>query len=117
MGQLKVAIIGAGPAGCLLARFLPLSGVAVVVFEAQIFPTVRKQGGTLDLNPETGITSIKAAGLYDAFINQARKDSAALQIATRRAEYTFIYQLFCLENPRSIVCRYAASWWIQSRPR
>lgn len=99
MVQLKVAIIGAGPAGCLLARLLHLSGVAVVVFEAETSPTVRTQGGTLDLHPKTGITAIKAAGLYDAFIKKARKDSACLQICDKKGHIYFHLPAFLSGNP------------------
>ncbi|POR35690.1 Tetracycline resistance protein from transposon [Tolypocladium paradoxum] len=32
MGAIRVAVVGAGPAGCMLARLLHLGGVDVTVF-------------------------------------------------------------------------------------
>ena len=99
MLPLKVAIIGAGPAGCLLARLLHLSGVAVVVFEAETSPTARMHGGTLDLHPKTGIAAIKAAGLYDTFMKRARKKSACLRICDKSGRVYFHLPAFVSGKP------------------
>lgn len=47
----KIAIIGAGPAGCALARLLQQSDhqIDVTIFESEASPNFRSQGGTLDL--------------------------------------------------------------------
>lgn len=46
----KTAIIGAGPAGCILARLLQPLKVDPAVFESDPSPNIRAQGGTLDLH-------------------------------------------------------------------
>lgn len=46
---LKIAIIGAGPAGCLLARLLQMSNkeISLTIFESEGSINFRSQGGTL----------------------------------------------------------------------
>ncbi|TAQ87969.1 hypothetical protein B7494_g3708 [Chlorociboria aeruginascens] len=60
----KIAIIGAGPAGCTLARLLHTSNLDTI-FERDELLHVRSQGGTLDLHPKSGIAASKAGGLYE----------------------------------------------------
>jgi len=77
MASLNVAIVGAGPAGCTLARLLQHSKapVKVTVFEGEASLDARTQGGTLDLHTETGIEALKQAGIYDEFLKHARFDA------------------------------------------
>ncbi|ORY64334.1 uncharacterized protein BCR38DRAFT_342912 [Pseudomassariella vexata] len=70
----KIAIVGAGPAGCMLARILSLSNISVTVFESDSSPNYRTQGGTLDLHPTTGIAALKDANLFEDFKKTARYD-------------------------------------------
>ncbi|KAK0706338.1 hypothetical protein B0T26DRAFT_655435 [Lasiosphaeria miniovina] len=79
----KIAIIGAGPAGCMLARLLHLAGIPVTVFEGEASPNYRSQGGTLDLHTHTGIAALKQAGLFDKFLEKARYDGDFLQITDK----------------------------------
>ncbi|UNI16142.1 hypothetical protein JDV02_002608 [Purpureocillium takamizusanense] len=67
MGATSVAVIGAGPAGCMLARMLHRGGVHVTVFEGEASPDFLGQGGTLDLHTKTGMAAMRAAGLFDEF--------------------------------------------------
>lgn len=76
----KIAIVGAGPVGCTLARLLSLSSIDVTVFEGEPSPNYRSQGGTLDLHTETGLAVMKDAGLWDEFIKYARYDGESLLI-------------------------------------
>ncbi|KAI1869249.1 uncharacterized protein JN550_005879 [Neoarthrinium moseri] len=69
-----IAIIGAGPAGCMLARLLTLSNVPVTIYESDISPDYRAQGGTLDLHVKTGLAAIREARLFDEFTKHARYD-------------------------------------------
>ena len=69
---LKIAVIGAGPVGCTLARILHLSGVSVTIYESDSSPNYRSQGGTLDLHPDTGLAALKEAKLFDHFLQKAR---------------------------------------------
>ncbi|KAI1424329.1 putative oligopeptide transporter [Xylaria sp. FL1777] len=75
MATPKIAIIGAGPVGCTLARILTLANIPVTVFEGDASPDYRSQGGTLDLHPQTGLQAIKTAQLWDEYNKQARFDS------------------------------------------
>ncbi|KAK3315398.1 hypothetical protein B0H66DRAFT_536266 [Apodospora peruviana] len=79
----RVAIIGAGPTGTMLARLLHLANIPVVIFEADASPNYRSQGGTLDLHPPTGLAALKQAGLFEKFLEKARYDGDALQITDK----------------------------------
>ncbi|KAK0254369.1 hypothetical protein LTS09_010489 [Friedmanniomyces endolithicus] len=82
---LKIAIIGAGPAGCTLARILHIKdkSIQLTVFESEASINFRSQGGTLDLHVGTGQLAIQEAGLWDEFQKHARYDGEATQIADK----------------------------------
>ncbi|KAH7160651.1 hypothetical protein EDB81DRAFT_322773 [Dactylonectria macrodidyma] len=90
MGNHKVAIIGAGPAGCMLARLLHLGGTDVTVFEGDTSPDFRSQGGTLDLHTATGLAALKEAGLFDEFLKHARYDGQYMAIVDKDLEYLLV---------------------------
>jgi len=79
----KIAIVGAGPAGCMLARLLHLASIPVTIFEGEASPDFRSQGGTLDLHTSTGLAALKQAGLFQEFLSKARYDGDHLQITDR----------------------------------
>ncbi|RZF66325.1 FAD-dependent monooxygenase [Sphingomonas populi] len=70
----RIAIIGGGPGGLMLARLLHLQGLTPVVFERDAHADERPQGGSLDLHAETGQHAMRAAGLEDAFRAEARPE-------------------------------------------
>jgi 2-polyprenyl-6-methoxyphenol hydroxylase-like FAD-dependent oxidoreductase len=72
----KIAIVGAGPAGCTLARLLlhAKEAVEITIFERETDLNERTQGGTLDLHTESGIEALKRCGLYEEFLKYARFD-------------------------------------------
>ncbi|KAK5661563.1 hypothetical protein OQA88_11471 [Cercophora sp. LCS_1] len=80
MATPKIAIIGAGPAGCMLARLLHQSSIPVTIFESEASPNYRSQGGTLDLHTSTGLAALKEANLFEQFLSHARYDGDHLQI-------------------------------------
>ncbi|KAJ5757573.1 uncharacterized protein N7511_006267 [Penicillium nucicola] len=85
MALIRIAIVGAGPVGLLLARLLlDKPGIEVIVFESDQSPDCRGQGGSLDLHPNTAIAALKEAGLYELFLNRARFDGEALVICDKR---------------------------------
>ena len=83
MTTLKIAIIGAGPAGCTLARLLHLSSILCTIFESESAPASRSQGGTLDLHTDTGLAAIKACRLNEEYLKLARFDGEALHICDK----------------------------------
>ncbi|KAF2171184.1 hypothetical protein M409DRAFT_18301 [Zasmidium cellare ATCC 36951] len=84
---LKIAIIGAGPAGCMLARLLTNSpdnhNISVTIFEGEASLNFRSQGGSLDLHDKTGQAALKKAGLFDEFLKHARYDGEALKLCDK----------------------------------
>ncbi|CAO2652538.1 Nn.00g008210.m01.CDS01 [Neocucurbitaria sp. VM-36] len=81
----KVAIIGAGPGGCMLARLLYTTAphIPVTIFEAEVSVNYRSQGGTLDLRSNTGLAAIRQAGLWDEFQRYARYDGESLLVTDK----------------------------------
>ncbi|KAI1083753.1 hypothetical protein F5B20DRAFT_348642 [Whalleya microplaca] len=71
----RIAIIGAGPAGCMLGRILAISDIPVTIYESDASPDYSSQGGSLHLYPKTGLAALKDAGLWDEFMKVARSDS------------------------------------------
>ncbi|KAI9852872.1 MAG: hypothetical protein M1838_004431 [Thelocarpon superellum] len=87
--QVRVAIIGAGPAGLTLAALLQRATpstarpIDVTVFESETSSTARLQGGTLDLHEESGLLAIREAGLWEEFREDARYDELVYIVADK----------------------------------
>lgn len=79
----KIAIIGAGPAGCMLGRILSLSNIPFIIYESDASPNYRSQGGSLDLHHGTGLAAMKDAQLWDEFMKYARFDGDYLMMADK----------------------------------
>lgn len=82
---LKIAIVGAGPAGCMLARIILRKNpdISVTIFEGEGSIDFRSQGGSLDLHEKSGLKAMKEAGLWDEFLRYARYDGEALQLCDK----------------------------------
>ncbi|KAI4125439.1 MAG: hypothetical protein LQ338_004242 [Usnochroma carphineum] len=76
----RVAIVGGGPAGLILARLLQYNSVPCTVFEGDADRYARTQGGTLDLHEGSAQLALKEAGLYEQFLAHARPEGEVLKI-------------------------------------
>ncbi|KAJ9611391.1 hypothetical protein H2200_004575 [Cladophialophora chaetospira] len=80
MSSLRIAIVGAGPAGLTLARLLQLNNVSCQVFELDTESLSRDQGGTVDLHPRGGQLALQEAGLTEEFKRHSRPEGEAMRL-------------------------------------
>lgn len=82
MSDPKIAIVGAGPAGLMLARLLYVKGIPSTVFERDVSANDRSVlGGSLDIHEGSGQDAVRQAGLWDQFSSLARYDAQAYKIS------------------------------------
>lgn len=79
----RIAIVGGGPGGLTLARILHTRGVAATVFERDVTPNHRAQGGSLDLHADTGQHALRLAGLEAEFLGIARYEDQGTRLFDR----------------------------------
>jgi 2-polyprenyl-6-methoxyphenol hydroxylase-like FAD-dependent oxidoreductase len=82
----KVAVLGAGPGGLTLARLLQRRGFDVKVYERDAGREARSQGGTLDLDIDSGQRAIREMGIEAEFAALSRPEGQALRILNRHGE-------------------------------
>ncbi|KIW28661.1 uncharacterized protein PV07_08304 [Cladophialophora immunda] len=80
MSNIRVAIVGGGPAGLTLARLLQLNNTSCTVFELDADSLGRDQGGTVDLHPRGGQLALEHAGLTEEFKKLSRPEGEALKL-------------------------------------
>lgn len=78
-----IAIVGGGLGGLTLARVLHTHGIASTVYETDASPTTRDQGGTLDLDEESGQRALSAAGLLGDFRDLSRPEGGELRVLAK----------------------------------
>ncbi|KAJ8608413.1 hypothetical protein MRB53_039665 [Persea americana] len=84
----RIAIIGAGPAGLILALLLHnhKPSIPFTVFELRQRPTdieLAKPSGMLDLHDESGQAAIKDCGLWDEFLKLTGECAEAQRVADK----------------------------------
>lgn len=85
----RIAIIGAGPGGLTCARILQQHGITAALYDLDTSPTARNQGGTLDMHPDSGQHALRAAGLWDDFLAQARPEGQQMRLVGRDGRILF----------------------------
>lgn len=70
--QQKISIIGGGPGGLMLALLLQQHGMKATIYERAPHDLTQSLGGSLDIHEDTGQQALKAAGVFDAFLEKAR---------------------------------------------
>src|SRR5882757_1163051 len=80
MSNIRIAIIGAGPAGLTLARILQINNFPCTIFELDNDSMGRDQGGTIDLHPQGGQVALREAGLFDEFRRHSRPEAQAMKL-------------------------------------
>lgn len=83
MSAPTIAIVGGGLGGLTLARVLHTHGIASTVYELDASPIARDQGGTLDLDEESGQRALTAAGLLDDFRALSRPEGGELRMLAK----------------------------------
>lgn len=76
----RIAIVGAGIGGLVLARILHRHGVTATVYELDAGPAARRQGGWLDLHVESGQRALRDAGLFEEFRARTQPQGEHLRV-------------------------------------
>ena len=82
----RIAIVGAGPGGLVLARLLHVANIPFALYEAEPSRTSREQGGSLDLHEESGQLALQAAGLHSEWQKIARSEGEDMRAADKHGK-------------------------------
>ncbi|QND54824.1 FAD-dependent monooxygenase (plasmid) [Phyllobacterium sp. 628] len=85
----RIAIIGAGPGGLVLARILHLAGIPATIFESEKHSLERPQGGTLDLHTGSGQLALERAHLHTEFLHIARYEDQGSRLYDKSGALLF----------------------------
>jgi 2-polyprenyl-6-methoxyphenol hydroxylase-like FAD-dependent oxidoreductase len=85
----RIAIVGAGPGGLVLARLLHVAAIPATVFEREAHALARPQGGTLDLHADSGQLALQRAGLDEDFRRIARYEDQGNRVYDKTGTLLF----------------------------
>ncbi len=85
----RIGIVGAGPAGLVVARILQINSIPFTLFERDSSAVTRSQGGVLDMQPEGGQFALRTCGLYDEFLRVARYDEQEMILYDKNGNLQF----------------------------
>lgn len=91
-GAPRIAIVGAGLGGLLLARILHINGIASHVYESEASQTARSQGGMLDLHEHDGQFALREAHLYDDFKRLIHDGAEALRVHSKDGKLLYSHE-------------------------
>jgi 2-polyprenyl-6-methoxyphenol hydroxylase-like FAD-dependent oxidoreductase len=80
-----IAIVGAGLGGLTLAKVLERHGVEAAVYDLDVSPHARHQGGMLDMHEESGQMALRAAGLFESFERHVLEGGDATRVLDKQA--------------------------------
>nr|XP_019010790.1 monooxygenase [Kwoniella pini CBS 10737]OCF49571.1 monooxygenase [Kwoniella pini CBS 10737] len=78
-----IVIIGAGPSGLLLAKYLEQNEIPVVIYEGDPHANHRPQGGSLDLHDDTGLLALRQTYLLDEASKMMRAEGEAMKVVDK----------------------------------
>src|SRR6476646_8743065 len=87
--QPRIAIIGGGLGGLVLARCLQTRGFEANLFELEASPAERSQGGILDMKADSGQIALEMAGLTTDFWELARPEGQDKKMLDKTGQVLF----------------------------
>ena len=76
----RIAVIGAGLGGLVLARILQIHDIPVTLYESDTSADARKQGGSLDMHEDSGQFALRTAGVYEEFRRLTHPQGEAIRV-------------------------------------
>ena len=90
--NVHIAIVGAGPAGLLLAYVLHRASIPFTVFESRSQAAhIAQQGGSLDLHAKTGCFALDAAGLLPTLLAHTRYTGNGVNLTDKNLRTWFAW--------------------------
>ncbi|WP_136605454.1 FAD-dependent oxidoreductase [Paenibacillus dokdonensis] len=82
----RIAIIGGGPGGLMLALILQKKGIRSTIYERETNDTNAQRGGSLDIHEESGQLALQEAGLLKPFRAMARYEGQDMRLYDKHGQ-------------------------------